>query len=157
MEREFPRELNTDVDQWLDQIDLLEIEALTPEEAERLEAMIEHDLFALPAEEELVSEEAQQAAQEGDECLAQDLVEEAILAYQRMIQADPGSLEAHLRIADAYLLADMSSQAVRHYRRAARRHPKKAEPHFRLGEVYRRYGLLKVAIAEYRKAVELSP
>jgi len=123
MGTEYPYELDNDPNLWLDEIDLLEIESLTPEEAARLEAMVENDLRHPDLEADLAAEEAEESGKEGDEHLAQGLVEEAINAYRRMIQADPDSLEAHMRIADAYLLADMSFKAVRHYRRAARSHP----------------------------------
>jgi len=77
--------------------------------------------------------------------------------YEEILECDPGSLWAHLRLGNLSELTGDPGAAALHYQRAAEAVPLYHLPHALLGSACRRMGRRGAALAAYRRALELYP
>lgn len=83
--------------------------------------------------------------------------EEARLAYQQVLDLDPGRAEAHINLGRLYHQAREHTRAEAHYRTAAALEPHDPIPHFNLGVLMDDLGRGSAAVASYRRAIDLDP
>jgi DNA-binding transcriptional MerR regulator len=78
---------------------------------------------------------------------------EAIAAYERALEGDPGRADAHVNLGRLYHLAGERGRAEAHYRDAVRLAPEDPTPHFNLGVLLEEQGRRDEAVHAYRQAV----
>lgn len=72
----------------------------------------------------------------GDTYLKQGKAEEAIRAYQKIIQRDSKKVDGYLGLGKAYLSIDLYEQAIIEFEQALGRDPQRLEPHCLLEKAY---------------------
>jgi tetratricopeptide (TPR) repeat protein len=82
---------------------------------------------------------------------------EAIEAYRRVLERDPGNADAHVNLGRLYHLAGERGRAEAHYRDAVRLAPEDPTPHFNLGVLMEEQGRREEAALAYRQAVSRDP
>ena len=82
---------------------------------------------------------------------------EAIDAYQRVLERDPGMADAHVNLGRLYHLAGERGRAEAHYRDAVRLAPDDPVPHFNLGVLLEELGRREEAAHAYGQAVSRDP
>ncbi len=82
---------------------------------------------------------------------------EALEAYQRVLERDPGMADAHVNLGRLYHLAGERGRAEAHYRDAVRRAPDDPIPHFNLGVLLEEQGRREEAAHAYGQAVTRDP
>ena len=83
--------------------------------------------------------------------------DEALILFQRQLDAFPDDAVSYGRLGTIYLAKDMLAEAADHYREAVRREPGRAEWHNNLGGVLLRQQLLEEALENYDVALRLKP
>jgi DNA-binding transcriptional MerR regulator len=78
---------------------------------------------------------------------------EAIEAYRRALEWDPGMADAHVNLGRLYHLTGERGKAEAHYRDAVRLAPEDPIPHFNLGVLMEEQGRREEAVCAYRQAV----
>jgi tetratricopeptide (TPR) repeat protein len=82
---------------------------------------------------------------------------EAIEAYKKTLEFDPGHAAAHINLGTLYYNRQDYAQAEDHYRQAVETDPRYALAHFDLGNVLDETGRLQEAIQAYKQAIQLAP
>ena len=82
---------------------------------------------------------------------------EAIEAYKKTLEFDPGHAPAHINLGTLYYNRQDYAQAEEHYRKAVETDPRYALAHFDLGNVLDETGRLQEAIQAYKQAIQLAP
>jgi len=82
---------------------------------------------------------------------------EAIEAYRRVLERDPGVADAHVNLGRLYHLSGERGRAEAHYRDAVRLAPDDPIPHFNLGVLMEEQGRREEAALAYRQAVSRDP
>lgn len=101
---------------------------------------------------EVLFHEASQIDQDDPEHL-----DEASVAYQRALAADPGLVPAIINLANIHYARDEIAQAQALYERAIALEPDVFEAYFNLGNVFHDLGRYNEAQACYREALRLNP
>ena len=83
--------------------------------------------------------------------------EEAIEAYRRALELDPGHAATHINLGTLYYNRQDYAQAERHYRKAVEVDPRYALAYFDLGNVLDETGRVDEAVRAYRSALSLAP
>ena len=104
-----------------------------------------------------VGTEAQRTVQEGNDLLAQDRIEEALDAYRRAQEIDPGPADAHLGEGLALYRMQHYAEAETALRRALERDAEEAQHHVYLGHVLSRLERSEEAVETYLEATRLAP
>jgi tetratricopeptide (TPR) repeat protein len=84
-------------------------------------------------------------------------VEEAMEAYERAIELDPGYAMAHYNLANALLSRGENDEAIAHYQAALASEPQHLGAAVNLGNALRAVGRPQEAILRYREALNLAP
>ncbi len=84
-------------------------------------------------------------------------VDEAIAAYRRSIDLDPGLAAAHTNLGNLHYRLEQRSDALRCYEVACSLDPEQAEARYNLANIYEEEGDYDLAIAEYRQALRRAP
>ncbi|HEV2399714.1 MAG TPA: tetratricopeptide repeat protein [Candidatus Sulfotelmatobacter sp.] len=82
---------------------------------------------------------------------------EAIAAYQRVLELAPNHAAAHINLGTLYYNRQEFSLAERHYRLAIESDPRYALAYFDLGNVLDETGRVQEAVATYKTALQLAP
>ena len=83
--------------------------------------------------------------------------QQAIEAYTRTVELDPGHAAGHINLGTLYYNRQEYARAEEHYRRAVEADPRYALAHFDLGNVLDETGRLQEAIQAYKQAIQLAP
>ncbi len=84
------------------------------------------------------------------------LYDQAIQAYQKVIELSPDNAEAFVGLGDARQAKGQYDEAIAEYRKALRLEPESARVHFGLGKIYyNEKQLYHEAVAEYERAIQL--
>jgi tetratricopeptide (TPR) repeat protein len=83
--------------------------------------------------------------------------QEAIAAYEKVLELDPGHAAAHINVGTLYYNFRDFIKAEQHYRRAIEADPRYALAYFDLGNVLDETGRLEEAIRTYGTALQLAP
>lgn len=87
----------------------------------------------------------------------EDDPEEALSAYRRALELDPGLADAHLNLGRLLHESGRADEAEDHYRRALETWPDDATAHFNLGVALQDQARLREAAEAYEAAVALDP
>ncbi len=82
---------------------------------------------------------------------------EAMAAYARVLELDPGHAAAHINLGTLYYNRQDYNLAESHYRKAIEADPRYALAHFDLGNVLDETGRIEEAVQSYRTALLLVP
>ena len=82
---------------------------------------------------------------------------DAIAAYKRAVDIDPGDLESMDALAQALLADDQLDEALKQYRQISDADPDNADALVHIGEILRRQGKYEDALAQIRKALTADP
>ncbi len=82
---------------------------------------------------------------------------EAIEAYQKVLEMEPGHAAAHINLGTLYYNRQNYTEAERHYRKAVEVDPRYALAYFDLGNVLDETGRLDEGIRAYKQAIALAP
>ena len=82
---------------------------------------------------------------------------EAIAAYQKVLDLDPGHAAAHINLGTLYYNRQEFGLAESHYRQAIETDPRYALAYFDLGNVLDETGRVHEAIQTYKSALQLAP
>ena len=82
---------------------------------------------------------------------------EAIEAYQKALEMEPGHAAAHINLGTLYYNRQNYTEAERHYRQAVEVDPRYALAYFDLGNVLDETGRLDEGIRAYKQAIALAP
>lgn len=82
---------------------------------------------------------------------------EAIAAYQKVLELDPGHAAAHINLGTLYYNRQDHGLAEWHYRKAVESDPRYALAYFDLGNVLDETGRVEEAIKSYKTALLLAP
>jgi len=82
---------------------------------------------------------------------------EAIAAYQRVLDLAPNHSAAHINLGTLYYNRQEFGLAERHYRQAIEADPRYALAYFDLGNVLDETGRVQEAVATYKTALQLAP
>ena len=82
---------------------------------------------------------------------------DAIAAYQRAVDLEPGDLQSMDALAQALLADNQLDEALRQYRQISDADPDNADTLVHIGEILRRQGKYEDALAEIRKARSADP
>ena len=93
----------------------------------------------------------------GNDLLAQGLMDEAVVQYQKALALWPDSANANGGLANALVQKGKESQAIIHYQKALESKPDFAGAHNNLGYCLLLMGRVDEAIVHYQKAVDLGP
>jgi tetratricopeptide (TPR) repeat protein len=83
--------------------------------------------------------------------------EEAVLAYEKVLEIDPTHAAAHINLGTLYYNRQDHAKAEKHYRLAIEADPRYALAYFDLGNVLDETGRVKEAIQTYEAALQLAP
>jgi protein O-mannosyl-transferase len=93
----------------------------------------------------------------GTGLLQKGRLDEAIVHYQKTLEANPAYADAHINLGRALLQKGLPDEAIAHYRKALDIKPRYAEAHYNLGIALVQKERLDEAIAHYRQAIEINP
>jgi Tfp pilus assembly protein PilF len=93
----------------------------------------------------------------GNDLLAQGLVDEATVQYQKALALWPESADAHAGLGNALFRRGNMDEARVQYQKALESKPDFAGAHNNLGYCFLQTGRMDEAIVHYRKAIELRP
>ena len=82
---------------------------------------------------------------------------EAIAAYEKVLELDPGHAAAHINLGTLYYNRQNFTQAERHYLKAIEADPRYALAYFDLGNVLDETGRIREAVRAYSTALQLAP
>jgi tetratricopeptide (TPR) repeat protein len=82
---------------------------------------------------------------------------DAIAAYLKVLELDPGHAAAHINLGTLYYNRQEFTLAERHYRKAIETDPRYALAYFDLGNVLDETGRVREAIQTYKTALQLAP
>ena len=82
---------------------------------------------------------------------------EAIAAYQRAVDMEPGDLRTLEALAQALLIDNQLDEAIKQYRELAAQDPENVGALVHIGEIQRRQGKYEDALATIRKARKINP
>jgi tetratricopeptide (TPR) repeat protein len=82
---------------------------------------------------------------------------DGFIELMRALAKGPNLIEAHHRLAIAYVQDGKFEKAISEWKRIVSLLPDIAGVHFNLGATYRKMGLFREAISEYKKAVQIKP
>ena len=86
------------------------------------------------------------------------LYDQAIEAYQKVVELSPDSADGYVGIGDARQAKGQYDEAIGAYQKALRLEPENARVHFGLGKIYyNEKQLYHEAVAEYDQAIKLDP
>jgi len=83
----------------------------------------------------------------------QQVMEQAVDAYQRALALDPDLAAAHTNLGNLHYARGERAQAQRSYETACALEPEQPQARFNLANLYEEEGALDRAIAEYRRAI----
>jgi len=83
--------------------------------------------------------------------------DQAIEAYQRALDLDPGLASAHTNIGNIHYRRGDRARALHHYQTACALDPDQAEAHFNLANMFEEVDDLEMSIAEHRRALAADP
>ena len=83
--------------------------------------------------------------------------EEAVAAYEKVLEIDPAHAAAHINLGTLYYNRQDHMKAEKHYRLAIEADPRYALAYFDLGNVLDETGRVKEAIETYQTALQLAP
>lgn len=86
-----------------------------------------------------------------------EALSDAIGAYQKVLQLEPGHPAAHINLGTLFYNQQDFSSAEKHYRAAIESDPRYALAYFDLGNVLDETGRVQEAIQVYRTALQLAP
>ena len=86
-----------------------------------------------------------------------DRVDESIIHYSQMLQAQPDNADAHFKLANALNLKGRGEEALRHFRRAVELRADFSEAHINLGVALAAQRKVDEAIGHYRTALQIDP
>lgn len=89
--------------------------------------------------------------------LEEDSPEEAIAAYRRALEIDPGLADAHLNLGRLLHDGEQTAEAEPHYRRALELRPDDAIAAYNLGVALQDLGRLAEAVSAYLATLEIDP
>ena len=84
--------------------------------------------------------------------LSHEEIEDAIVAYQRILEGDATNIDAHFRLAQLYAQRRQYNDAIGHLARAVRLAPNEPKYHYALALLYEQYGDLMGRKTWYNKA-----
>ncbi|MCK4988040.1 MAG: tetratricopeptide repeat protein, partial [Desulfobacterales bacterium] len=93
----------------------------------------------------------------GDALKAQSHHNQAIICYQKAIEARPDAFEAYIKLGMLYHDRGNFNEAICHYLKALQIKPDLAEVHYSIGLGYQALNKLDHAISSYDKAIQLKP
>ncbi|HEX3822417.1 MAG TPA: tetratricopeptide repeat protein [Candidatus Sulfotelmatobacter sp.] len=82
---------------------------------------------------------------------------EAIAAYHKVLDLDPGHAAAHINLGTLYYNCQDFGRAEKHYRHAIEADPRYALAYFDLGNVLDETGRVQEAVQTYKTALQLAP
>ena len=82
---------------------------------------------------------------------------EAIKAFKTIVRSQPGSVDAHMNLANAYLQDKQYTSSEKELKTAARLDPTNPLPDYTLGLQYSNTGRLNEAESQFRKVQKISP
>jgi tetratricopeptide (TPR) repeat protein len=93
----------------------------------------------------------------GNYLLAQGRVDEAIIQFQKALEINPYSADAHNNLGYSLFQKGRVNEAIAHFQRALEIKPDYAETHNNLGYSLLRKGRVNEAIAHFQRALEIKP
>jgi tetratricopeptide (TPR) repeat protein len=94
---------------------------------------------------------------EGVQLFQQGKYEEAITLFQKVIEKDPDSVEAHYNLALSLLRSGKQEEAITLFEKVKEMKPDMMETYIALGECYFNKGENDKAVSHFEKALELEP
>lgn len=97
------------------------------------------------------------SADSNNQSLKENLETKAIACFERAIQIEPASAEAHCHLGSTFLRKNQLKDAILAYKEAIDIDPNFAQPYFNLGIVLNNIGKVDEAIACFQSAIDLVP
>lgn len=82
---------------------------------------------------------------------------EAVSVYQKALQQNPRSVQAHLLLGESYYALNKAELAAEEFRRVISLSPNHVRAHFQLGLAYMKAGEKEKAAASFREVLRLAP
>jgi tetratricopeptide (TPR) repeat protein len=84
-------------------------------------------------------------------------LDEGIAHYQKALEINPGSAEAHYNLGNALVQKGQADEAIAHFQKALDLEPDLADAHNNLGTVLQQRGRLDEAMIHFQKTLEIDP
>ena len=116
-----------------------------------------HQVEQLPIAEKDEVDEVDQAYQSGQLAYKEERLDEAIVAFERVIELEPSHVKAHNYLGTVYYLNGRPNEAIKTLQRALQLDPKHSHSYLNLGLVYKETGNATLALRMFHRYLELAP